>query len=98
MCAMSSSSASWSLSPVEHVLLAVLAAAGAAGIVVWGGASASTFVSGHGRLAVGIGDALRAIPGLVESPGSPSNAWPTSVGDRIATAPIYWLATGTVLV
>ena len=99
MAAMSSVSASpSSLSPVEHVLIAALVAAGTVGLVVWGGATLSSIVAGHGPPGIGLGDALRAVPQLLEAPGRPASAWPLSARGRIAPAPLYWFATGTVLI
>ena len=87
-----------SLTPIEQLLIAVLFAGAALGVVVWGGAALSTALIGRGPLAAGLGDALRAIPRLAASPGQPADAWPTAVRDRVAGAPLYWVATGFVLV
>ena len=86
-----------SLSPIEQVLVGVVVAAGALGMVVWGGAVVSSAVAGRGRLPVGLSDAVGAIGPLARSPGRPSFVWPAPVRDRIAEAPLYWTATACVL-
>ncbi len=44
-----------SLTPIEQLLIAVLFAGAALGVVVWGGAALSTALTGRGPLAAGSG-------------------------------------------
>jgi type IV secretion system protein VirD4 len=87
-----------SLSPLENVLLVGLAVAGGVAVAVWSGAALSSALAGHGPPPVGLGDSLRAIPGLIESPATPALAWPQAARSTIATAPLYWSATGLTAV
>lgn len=95
--AMSSTSApsatSGSMSPIEIVLLSLLAAALSLAIALWAGVVGAAAISGGGLVAVGLGDALRAIPGLVRNPGEPSQAWPPEVADRVPGPVVYWTVT-----
>ena len=43
----------------------------------------------------GSADSLRAIPGLVESPGTPAIAWPEAARPTIAAPVLYWSATAS---
>ena len=86
------------MTPVEHVLLVGAGVAVSLCLVVWGGAVTSSIVSGRGSPDVGAADSLRAIPGLASAPGEPAMAWRADSRSQIAAAPIYWVATITVLV
>ena len=85
------------MSPVEHILIAAAVLAGSLCLVVWGGATVSSLVSGRGAPGVGLGDSLRAIPGLLEHPSKPAGAWPAESRSQIAAASIYWISTVAVL-
>lgn len=85
-----------SLSPIEHLLVLALAAVCGLAVVVWGGFALSSIAAGHGPPPAGLGQSIRALPGLIESPSRPSLAWPESVRDRVAPAPLYWFATAAV--
>ncbi len=87
------SSSSGSMSPIETVLLSLLAAAMAVAVTVWLGAVVSAIVVGSGVPPIGLGDALRSIPSLFREPGDPSAAWPTDAVGVIAGPVIYWTAT-----
>ena len=91
--ASASSVSSGSMSPIETVLLSLLAAALAGAVVVWVGATVSAVAVGNEVPPIGLGDALRAIPALVTSPGEPSAAWPPEVAPLTAGSMIYWTAT-----
>lgn len=65
---------------------------------VWAGAQAAAITAGNGTLPVGLADATRAafqLPSVAERPG---NAWPQSVAERLPSWPVYWLATGVVVI
>ena len=81
------------MSPIETVLLSLLAAALAVAVIVWCGAVMSAIVVGSGVSSIGLGDALRAIPSLFGRPGDPSAAWPSAAEGAVAGPVIYWLAT-----
>ena len=98
MAPMSTTAApSTAMSPIEHILIAVAVLAASLSVVVWGGAIISSVASGLGPPAVGLSDALRAIPGLAERPSVPADSWPVESRSQIANAPIYWTATACVL-
>ncbi len=89
---------STSMSPIEHIFIALAVLVGSLSLVVWGGANLSSLVSGQGVPGVGLGDSLRAIPGLVAQPAVPADAWPVGSRSLIAGPVVYWLSTGLVLV
>lgn len=92
------SSSSGSMSPIETVLLSLLAAAMAVAVSVWTGAVTSAIAVGNGVPPIGLGDALRAVPSLLEQPGDPAAAWPPDARSTIAAPTIYWVATALAVV
>lgn len=87
-----------SLSPVEQILIGALVLAGGVAVTVWGGATLSSVLAGHAPPPVGLGESIRAIPGLIDRPSRPAAAWTVPARPAIATAPLYWTATVAVAV
>jgi len=86
------------MSPVEAILLALLVSAATAGAIVWLGAMLSALMTGSAVPRVGLGDAMRAIPSLLESPGRPGEAWPAHTARLLPGAVVYWVSTAFVAI
>lgn len=93
---MSDASGSSSLSPLEHAVVVLLAVAGGFGVVVWGGATLSSLISGYGPPGIGFGDSLGALPDLVREPRRPAVAFDPTVAGRIASPSLFWLCVALV--
>jgi type IV secretion system protein VirD4 len=65
---------------------------------VWAGAQLAALAIGNGSVPANFADATQAalrLPAVADRPG---NAWPARVADELPPWPVYWLATGAVLV
>jgi type IV secretion system protein VirD4 len=66
-------------------------------VAIWAGAQLAAIATGRGSLPVGVADAARAafkLPAVADRPG---DAWPAPVAQQLPAWPVYWLATGTVM-
>ncbi|ONH22555.1 type IV secretory system conjugative DNA transfer family protein [Pseudofrankia asymbiotica] len=78
----------------EALLVAGVAAFGAAAGAVWVGAQLAALLFGaHHLLAVGVRDAVLAVPTLAADPGRPARAWPAAVAGQLPGPVGYWVAT-----
>jgi type IV secretion system protein VirD4 len=80
--------------PFASLLGAVISVIG----IVWAGAQVAAIATGSGSLPVDLADATRAAFRLPVEADRPGNAWPAPVAERLPSWPVYWLATGVVLV
>lgn len=77
-------------SPVEALLVGALVGFLWAAAVVWLGAIVSSLAAGHGLAPIRFGDAVAAIPDLIERPTDTAAAWPANVRSRIAGPVWFW--------
>jgi type IV secretion system protein VirD4 len=80
--------------PFASLVGAVVAVIG----VVWAGAQIAAIATGGGSLPVGLADATRAAFRLPVEADRPGNAWSAPVAEQLPSWPVYWLATGAVLI
>ena len=70
--------------------------AGLCAVGVWGGAQLASLLGSGSVAPASPGDALAAVPGLVEHAGEPAAAWDPAVAAVLPGAVLYWTATGVV--
>jgi len=83
-------------SPIEILLVALLAVAVIGGAVIWCGAALAARLTGE-RLPASLSEAIQAAGRLPSHLSDPAAAWPASLAPRLPGAWLYWLSQLVVL-
>jgi type IV secretion system protein VirD4 len=80
-------------SVVDDIILWAVAALGAVGAAVWGGAQLAALVSHHRALGIGLGGAVQSAFRLPANAADPASAWPAEVHQVLPGPLVYWACT-----
>ncbi len=80
-------------SVVDDIIVWAVAALGAVGAAVWGGAQLAALLSHHRALGVGLGAAVESAFRLPANAAHPASAWPAEVDQLLPGPLLYWACT-----